>query len=468
MHLYGTKYSLNSNTTYDKINASLKELKINNALKKGNISTRTGADAKDVFQALMSLKFYGLSWNKFTSSDRHPNLSKDSGYRFLRNEHFNWRSVIYSLSSEAVELISKANTNDRSQYLIIDDTPLGRKGSKKTDMLSYIYDHVDHKTYKGYLLETCGWCDGYSFIPLDMVFTASSNKLINDIPEGIDKRTIGYKRRQEALMKKNDLAVDMVERKKSRGIIADYVLMDSWYSMPSAFESVKKTGADLIGMVKQSSKIFFKFNGKKMCIPDLYKAAMSQCYRRNVREAEFSDILSSITVTTDNGTAIKLVVAVNRNSADKYVLIACSDTSLTAEEIVYKYSFRWSTECFYRVCKDMLGLENEFHYKTFEATIAHAAIVFIRYIALEWTLRKDNDLRTIGNIFYILVDEIRDREYISCFMEFLDSLVETLYKHKVDNAKDIISEALARVYAKAPSWFKHFVDNALSNLKTTG
>ena len=67
MHLYGTKYSLNSNTTYDKINASLKELKINNALKKGNISTRTGADAKDVFQALMSLKFYGLSWNKFTS-----------------------------------------------------------------------------------------------------------------------------------------------------------------------------------------------------------------------------------------------------------------------------------------------------------------------------------------------------------------------------------------------------------------
>lgn len=463
-----SNYNLNSNTTFDKIQNSLKELKIGRALNIGNINKRTGADARDVFQALLSLKFYGISWNRFTSSDRHTDLSKDSGYRFLKNEHFNWRSVIYSLSAEAVELISKANTDDRTQYLIIDDTPLGRKGSKKADMLSYIYDHVDQRTYKGYLLETCGWSDGYSFIPLDMVYTASSNKLINDIPEDIDKRTIGYKRRKEALMKKNDLAVEMVERAKNRGIIADYVLMDSWYSMPSAFENIKKTGADLIGMVKQSSKISFTFNGKKMCIPDLYRIAMSQIYRRNVREAEFSGILSAITVRTDNGTAIKLVFAVNRNSADKYVLIACSDTSLTAEEIIYKYSFRWATECFYRVCKDMLGLESEFHCKTFEATIAHAAIVFIRYIALEWTLRKENDLRTIGNIFYILVDEIRDREYINCFLKFLDSLVETLLKHKVDDAKAIIAESLAKIYAGAPDWFKHFVEKGLSNLEMAG
>ena len=100
-----------------------------------------------------------------------------------------------------------------------------------------------------------------------------------------------------------------------------------------------------------------------------------------------------------------------------------------------------------------------------EALIAHTAIVFARYIALEWTLRKENDLRTIGNLFYELVDEIRDKEYMKVFMLFIDALGSTLNKHKVD-AKAIISEALDTMSQESPQWFLYFIGKAQSSIES--
>ena len=129
-------------------------------------------------------------------------------------------------------------------------------------MISRIFDHVSHTSYNGYLLLTCGWSDGYSFVPLDFAFTAS-RLLVQDISDCIDKRTNGYKRRKEALMSKNDLVYEMVNRFHSLGVEFDYVLMDTWYSFPAAFDEIKSNAVDLIGMVKRSSKIAFIFKARK-------------------------------------------------------------------------------------------------------------------------------------------------------------------------------------------------------------
>ncbi len=84
-----------------------------------------------------------------------------------------------------------------------------------------------------------------------------------------------------------------------------------------------------------------------------------------------------------------------------------------------------------------------------EALVSHTSIVFTRYIALEWALRKENDPRTIGNLFYVMLDEIRDKEFINVFNIFLDCLNSTIKKYKAD-APLIITEALDAMMKLAP------------------
>ena len=95
-------------------------------------------------------------------------------------------------------------------------------------------------------------------------------------------------------MSKNNLVYEMVNRFHNLGVEFDYVLMDTWYSFPAAFDEIKSNAVDLIGMVERSSKIAFIFNGEKISIPGLYKIAMKQKYRRSMADAVFTGILSTI------------------------------------------------------------------------------------------------------------------------------------------------------------------------------
>lgn len=177
--------------------------------------------------------------------------------------------------------------------------------------------------------------------------------------------------------------------------------------------------------------------------------AMKQKYRRSMADAAFTGILSAITVKTDSGTGVRLVFAINRNCPDKYVVIASSDTSLSADEIVEIYSRRWQAECFYKITKGEFSLVREFHCKSMEALVSHTSIVFTRYIAIERALRKENDPRTIGNLFYVMLDENRDKEFIHVFSIFLECLEGILRSHEGD-AELIITEALDSVMGLAP------------------
>jgi len=59
---------------------------------------------------------------------------------------------------------------------------------------------------------TLGWSDGNSFIPLALSMLSSANEKSRLVPmrDGIDKRSNGYKRRQESTPKAPDTLVSMV------------------------------------------------------------------------------------------------------------------------------------------------------------------------------------------------------------------------------------------------------------------
>ena len=63
---------------------------------------------------------------------------------------------------------------------------------------------------------TMGWSDGHTFLPLDFALLSSRNAQINGMNEKIDKRTSGYKRRQEALQSAPRDCIDAGSRLGSR------------------------------------------------------------------------------------------------------------------------------------------------------------------------------------------------------------------------------------------------------------
>ena len=56
----------------------------------------------------------------------------------------------------------------------------------------------------------------------------------------------------------------------------------------------------------------------------------------------------------------------------------------------------------------MLNLIGEFHSLSYDALTAHVAIVFTRYMLFAMEQRQNEDQRTLGKLFFLLVDEMAD------------------------------------------------------------
>ena len=68
----------------------------------------------------------------------------------------------------------------------------------------------------------------------------------------------------------------------------------------------------------------------------------------------------------------------------------------------------WQIEVFFKTCKSMLNLIGECHSLSYDALTAHVAIVFTRYMLLAMEQRQNEDQRTLGKLFFLLVDEMAD------------------------------------------------------------
>jgi hypothetical protein len=198
-------------------------------------------------------------------------VGKDAVYNFLNSSTYNWRRFTI-LFSRWIYFIIKNLLNDFSEeVLIFDDSTYDRSRSKKVELLSRVYDHSTHKYLKGFRLLTLGWSDGNSFLGIDFALLSSTEKKnrYNEINPDIDKRTCGYQRRKEAITKSTMHLEPMVKRAIEIGIQAKYLVMDSWFSMPSVISTLRQH-IHIICMLKDQTKWFYEYKGKKLRLSDLY------------------------------------------------------------------------------------------------------------------------------------------------------------------------------------------------------
>ena len=170
----------------------------------------------------------------------------------MKNPKHNWRFFLLALVAQVINFFSTLTDEKREKVFIFDDSTYDRNRSKAVELLAWIHDHNTNRKLKGFKLLTLGWSDGINFLPVDFVLCSSAKtpKRIQGITKSLDKRTCGYKRRMEAIAKSTQHLEIMVKRALRRGIKADYILMDSWFSFPANLNVIGKKHLPVICMAK--------------------------------------------------------------------------------------------------------------------------------------------------------------------------------------------------------------------------
>ena len=369
---------------------------VSSALKASNAYKKKGIPVTEIFQYLFLLIFSNRSMYMNLITGRNtPGFAKDTVYRFMKMVQTNWIRFTTILSSRIIrDAIVPLDSKDRASVLIIDDSMFERNRSKKVELPAKVYDHAKHKYRFGFQMLT------------------------------------------------------LLETAKKAAIPAKYVLFDSWFSSPSTLHAVKGIGYDVIGMVKKTPKMFFRYNGEDMSLVSIYN-------RNKKRRGRSRYLLSVMIDVVKDGEIIpaKVVYVRNRNKRKEYLRLISTDTNLDENEIIRIYGKRWDIEVFFKVCKSYLNLSRECNSLSYDAMTAHTAVVFTRYMMLSLESRESNDNRSLGELFLYFSDEMSDITWIQAFQMLLQ-MFRTMLTENTELSDEKISELVDAFMNALPALLK--------------
>ena len=428
-----------------------KRFHISSALKASNAYKKKGIPVIEVFQYLFLLIFSNRSMYMSLITGRNtPGFAKDTVYRFMKMLQINWIRFTTLLASRIIrDAIVPLDSEDRANVLIIDDSMFERNRSKKVELLAKAYDHANHRYRFGFRMLTLGWSDGSSFLPVNSILLSSENKK-NRVNEAVkvDKRTAGYKRRLLSIQKGTQAMLELLKTAKKAAVPAKYVLFDSWFSSPSTLHAVKTIGYDVIGMVKKTPKMFFRYKGEDMSLITIYN-------RNKKRRGRSRYLLSVLVDVVKDGKVIpaKVVYVRNRNKRKEYLCLISTDTTLDENEIIRIYGKRWDIEVFFKVCKSYRNLSRECNSLSYDAMTAHTAVVFTRYMMLSLESREGSDNRSLGELFLYFSDEMSDITWIQAFRMLLQ-MFRTILNNNTELSDDKIDELVDTFMNTLPGLLK--------------
>ncbi len=411
----------NLNQLPNEIKPAFQELNVLSHLRQAKFRKRFGFSCSRLFQLVFVLLFHQRNWFRLLESAKGESMpGKDTVYRFLNHPGFAWRRFLTALSVATVQKVRPLTSSDRDSVFIVDDSMFERNRSKAVELLAKFKDHATGAYYKGFRMLTMGWSDGHTFLPLDFALLSSNKSSINGVNESVDKRTHGFKRRQEALLSAPRVIASMLDRALTAGAAASYVLMDSWFTHAPLIGEVISRGLDVIGMVKNDNKRYL-VQGQTLSLKELYTVASPvESKRRN--------ILRCIRTELAPGIPVQVVFVRHRTNKNEWLAILTTDLTLSVEDIIRIYAIRWDIEVFFKCTKSLLRLQKEFQGRSYDLLISHTTIVFSRYILLAWQHRQSTDARSFGGLFYLLCDEVGTLDWAVALQQLLDLINEMATK----------------------------------------
>ncbi|MDY0406712.1 transposase [Virgibacillus sp. 179-BFC.A HS] len=432
------------------------QAKIGTFLHQANICKEKGHSPRLIMEFIFALVLHGMGFSRALESERVPkDFEKDTVYAFLKNPTYNWRKFLANISSYLItKFLLPLTSEDRDRVLILDDSLFSRNCSKAVELLARVKDHTTNRYFREFRMLTLGWSDGASFMPLAFSLL-SSRKEINryqEIDPNIDKRTVSYQRRLEAMKKGTETMFDLLDSINPKKLGAKTVLFDSWFAYPAIISKiVKNYSLHVVCMIKRSPKIHYTYEGKSYTLNQLYKKVRKKRGRAKI----LANVVVGLGHYDENGNEIRarIVFVRDRNRSKKWLALLTTNLDHTEEDAVRIYGKRWEIECFFKVVKSNLRLAKEFQCRSYDSMTAHTSIVFLRYTMLSLSAREETDLRTIGQLFYVCCDEMEDIRFAQALMTILDILGATIAEEFLLTDEQI-NDFLDRFFEKLPNYLQ--------------
>ena len=330
---------------------------------------------------------------------------------------------------------------------IIDDSLFSRSRSKKVELLAKVFDHAHHVYTYGFRMLTLGWSDGNTFLPVNycLLSTENAKNRIHEASNLIDPRTNGGRQRKLAQQKATAVVLQLLDEAIAAGITAKHVLFDTWFCSPSMLVAVKQKGLDIVTMTKKSPKMRYRYHGEMQSVMSIYK----QCKKRRGRSKYLLSVEAEVAKDGD-AIPVRLVYVRNRNKPSQYLVLVSTDMSLSEEEIIQMYGKRWNIEVFFKICKSYLRLSRDCRSLSYDAMTAHVAVVFTRYAILAVEQRTNEDMRSLGELFFITIDELPDLPYLEAVHLLMTQFANAICQHCLLEEK-VVQELLDIFMKKLPS-----------------
>ena len=114
-------------------------------------------------------------------------------------------------------------------------------------------------------------------------------------------------------------------------------------------------------------------------------------------------------------------------------------------------SKRWNIKVFFKMCKSYLKLGKETRAISYDALTAHTSIVFTRYMMLALEQRRNTDERSLGELFFLTIDEL---DYLNALASLLSLLMDCAKEADILD-EDQVNKLLDLFVAKLPDlWGK--------------
>lgn len=346
---------------------------------------------------------YGFTnsyWNRFAG------FGKDAYYRLKNNPGINWRGFLTGVVKQVSGILDEKGitTNiiaSAVKAFVFDDTTLAKTGYM-IEGVSRVWNHVIQKSILGYQLLVMGLYDGSMFIPVNFSFHREKGKNKKHIfglklrhykkqySKKRDKSSFGAGRKKELDITKIASVVKMIKYAVKKGITADYVLTDSWFSCWEVVKTSIENGLKFMGMFSKA-KTLFTYRNKKLTYKEIRRLN-----KKHIKRSKRFNLYYIRTVVEWNGQMVVLYFT-RRGKRGNWKTIISTDLKLNFNETIEIYQIRWSIEVFFKESKQMLGLGKS-QSNDFDAQIADATIAMIQYIFLALRNRIDK-YESLGKLF---------------------------------------------------------------------
>lgn len=280
-----------------------------------------------------------------------------------------WQQAKPFIESIEQQQAAAGTVNREPVMLCFDDSVEEKPYSDESELICWHYDHTLGRAVKGVnflsaLVVACG-----VRIPCAVEFVLK-DRLETDAQTGKQKRV--------ASCSKNEQFRQMVAGCHSR-FSFDYVLADTWYSSVENMAFVVGLRVQFIMALKSNRKVALSREEKKA--KQYVSIESLQPGQRTVevwlKELDFPLLLTKQVFKNGDGTVGELY-------------LACSDLSLTYEQINMYYQKRWRIEEYHKSLKSNLGFARS-PTKIIRTQLNHFMLTVVAYLKLE-TLRLKTNL----------------------------------------------------------------------------